>query len=361
MNQIKTPIRYFFTLLLIISLLWACKNEESTAPKSGAYELTKSALILNEGTFTYGNANIYLYDLGTNLNFVDPFLEVNNQFLGDVLQSAQFQKGAAEDGGNLLYLVINNSNRIEIIKDGTFKSVGAIKGLKSPRYMVFSGPKSSKAYVSDLYANGVHIVDTKQQAITGFIRLPGWTEEMALTQEGLWVTNRYREWLYLINTQTDRLQDSIKLGYGPASIAVDKQGMVWVYCAGDGFNKVYPGIYQFNPSTRQILKSFVFTGNINQRLYPHLKFNPTRDTLYYLDSGIYGLPITATDFTPSPIVNSQGRNFYGLGVNFRDGHIWVCDAKDFLQRGLVEEYTIKGQLLRSFQSGVVPNAVEFFQ
>jgi DNA-binding beta-propeller fold protein YncE len=360
MNPIQPLIRHFFTLLLLTSLLWTCKKE-STAPASGAYELTKSALILNEGTFTYGNANIYLYDLGSNQIFVNPFLEVNSQFLGDVLQSAQFQKGAADDGGNLLYLVINNSNRIEIVKDGTFKSVGAIKGLKSPRYMVFSGAKSTKAYVSDLYANGVHIVDTKQQAITGFIRLPGWTEEMALTPEGLWVTSRESNWVYLINTQTDRLQDSIRLGYGPASIGLDKQGMVWVYCAGDGFNKVQPGIYQFNPSNRQVLKSFVFTGNINQRLYPHLKFNPTRDTLYYMDSGIWGLPITATDFTPKPVVNSQGRNFYGFGVNFRDGHLWVCDAKDFLQRGLVEEYTTKSQLLRSFPSGVTPNAVEFFQ
>jgi hypothetical protein len=60
-------------------------------------------------------------------------------------------------------------------------------------------------------------------------------------------------------------------------------------------------------------------------------------------------------------VNSGGRNFYAFGINFRDGHIWVCDARDFLQRGLVEEYTPKGQLLQSFQAGVNPNAVEFFQ
>lgn len=332
-------------------LLGGCTpTDEAPMPAVGG--ITTSALILNEGTFNYGNASISLFDLAQRQLRNDGFQTTNGRPLGDVLQSAAWWN-------NQLVLVLNNSNRVELVDPLTLESRGAITGLVSPRYLAVVPDGSGKAYLSDLYANQLQIVDLQARRVTGRIRLPGWTEEMVFTPAGLWVANRYRRFCYLINPQTDRIIDSLALSYGPGALAVDRAGKLWVYCAGDPSTGQAAGLWRCDPATRQILQHFEFPSR--EALYPRLELSPQKDTLYFLNRDLYALPIDATQLPTQPLLRAEGRNWYGLGVNPVDGHLWLADAKDFLQRGEVREYRARGQWQQSLLVGVGPNRVLFYR
>jgi len=72
-----------------------------------------------------------------------------------------------------MYVVLNNSGKILTMNMGKYPSLKAfefthkITNLVSPRYIHFFDRK--KAYISDLYARQVYIVDPSEYKITGSI------------------------------------------------------------------------------------------------------------------------------------------------------------------------------------------------
>ena len=81
--------------------------------------------------------------------------------------------------------------------------------------------------------------------------------------------------------------------------------------------------------------------------------------LYFLDNGVYRMPITATALPASPFIPSIGRNFYGLGVDPNEGSIYVADAVDYVQRGVVYRYGSDGAERANFLAGIVPGGFCF--
>ena len=57
------------------------------------------------------------------------YMQANRAALGDVAQSMVIQSDRA-------YVVVNNSNKVEVVSLPHFKSVASIGGLKLPRYFV---------------------------------------------------------------------------------------------------------------------------------------------------------------------------------------------------------------------------------
>src|SRR5688572_249838 len=108
------------------SLLFvSCSDDDNKDVPSGAYD--NGILILNQGGFGKGNASVsFLSEAMTIENNI--FSTVNSgDLLGDTGQDMGLE-------GDLAYIVLNVSNKIQIVNRYTFAKVGTITtGLTNPR------------------------------------------------------------------------------------------------------------------------------------------------------------------------------------------------------------------------------------
>jgi YVTN family beta-propeller protein len=305
-------------------------------------------IIINEGNYGWGNASVSVFDPSSNAVVEDYYKQQNNNVaLGDVCQSITKYN-------NQYYIVVNHSNKIIVTNNTDFQKTATINGFNSPRYLL---PITyNKAYVSDLYANSIQIVDLNSNTITGSIPCSGWAEEMALIYNKAFVTNVNSNYCYVINTVTDAITDSINIGKGASSVLIDKNSKVWILSGGNTTSSQGGKLVRINPVTLQIELdlNFVSTESPNK-----LCINKTRDTLYYLNKGVCQFPISSIQLPANPIINQGSKLYYGLGVNPKDYSIYVSDAIDYVQKSKIEIYSTNGVFKSNFNAGIISSGFVF--
>ncbi len=336
----------FFSAILLFSLLFACSadDEQNTPLPPPAGELI---YVANEGAFNQGNASLTVYNAETGEVFQNVFQNANNnEPLGDILQSITMMNDE-------LCLVVNNSQKIEIIDKTTFVRNRTITGLTSPRYMLVS--ENDKAYVSDLFAGMVHIVDPVSGGHTGSVSSGEWVERMLFHNGEIWCTTPGGDGLLFINPDTDEVTGSLSLSAGASNIAIDANGDVWVYCQGN-FAEVSPAIHRIAGDTKAVATSYfttatgVYGGN--------LEIDHTGEFIYYLFAGdLYKLHISSPTLPTEPLVSGGNRLLYGLNINHNSGQIAITDAVDYSSAGRVYLYNPNGTEITNFAAGIVPGMV----
>ena len=141
--------RYTFILLLL-----------GIGVHSNAQERVLTKLLVgNEGNFTRGNASITEFLPANQTATQGVFSTANGgNGIGDVLQSIALINGD-------LYAVVNNSGRIAILDTATYQQTGLISfgDGTSPREIV--AVSETKAYVTDLFADIVYVVDLENRTV----------------------------------------------------------------------------------------------------------------------------------------------------------------------------------------------------
>jgi DNA-binding beta-propeller fold protein YncE len=308
---------------------------------------TEFAFISNEGNFQFGNASLTMYDFANDRLIQDAFKAVNNRPLGDVLQSTFINE-------NQLFLVLNNSQRIEVVDLPTQQLIRTINGFHSPRYIL---PKfGDMAYVSEYYANEIKLINLTSGIVDKRITIPGWHDEMIISDNKLFVTTTNRNMLYVINTTTDALEDSIRLRLGSHAIVKDKLGKLWTLCGGAHLNE-RAALYCINPTNNQVEKILELTNNDANKLV----INHTKDMLYYINEHIYQLPISATVIPEKPFIMSNNNRFYGLGYNINRNELWAADAVDYVQRSAIIRYNSNGIQVGGFRAGINSGHFTFYK
>ncbi|MBC7862093.1 MAG: YncE family protein [Bacteroidia bacterium] len=344
-------LNYFF-IAILLSGFFSCKKD---VPPQKAEQVVSTGssgkvYVLCEGNFLAANASVTQVTLASGNIISDIYSTANNSNpLGDVLQSMSLHN-------NKYYIVLNNSNKIEIVDKYNFTQQGNISGLTSPRY--FLPLSSNKAYVSDLYANAISIVDLNSNTTAGSIPLNGWTEEMVFSYGKVFVANKKTNYVYVIDAATDALSDSINVGYGSSSIAEDKNGKLWVLCSGSSSLGLNAKLARINPLTKTVDTSFTFTSGTKSPF--KMKMNGNKDQLYWIDyDGVYTMNISSAGL-PSAFHIAQGNKiFYGLGIDPEDGTIYVADAIDYNQNGKIYRYQNNGTPIDNFSSGIIPGDFYF--
>ena len=342
-------MRFWLSVALIGVIIFSCKRENEIKPEELPDKNTVSGVLIgNEGNFNWSNASLSLYDKSQKKVFNNVYKTANNKPLGDVLQSVYVD-------GDFAYLVVNNSGKIIKISLSDFKEVKSYDGLTSPRYMEKYG---DFAFVSDLYANGISVLDLKKQganAIVKIIQVTGWTEEMDVNENYLYVTGVTSNYVYIINMTTKTLVDSIATADAPMSLAFDKNGYLWVYC-GDYQSENYV-LEKIDIALKQPVLKITLPAD-NTQYSTKMSININRDMLFFLYDGVKSLQVddsTITDF----ISGSAFQAPYGLGVD-KEGNIYVADAKDYVSQGVVYVFDSTGNQKNNFIVGIIPGSFAFF-
>lgn len=339
-------------LAIVIFLLLLCRCSSEMAMDEGVAPVfsgqTSSVLVGNEGGFTYGNASIQIIEPESGNVRSKVFQTANQRPLGDVLQDMQIIEGR-------LYAVLNNSGRIEVMDTTSFGRIGSITGLTSPRYILSISDR--KCYVTDFLAKAIHIIDPIRLEKTGEIVVPGWTEELVAVGEEVWVACRSGDFVYIIDSETDQVMDSVQVAFGPGALGIDGSGDLWVYSTGDLSGTKDGGLYRINTATRQIEKSYPLPAN--GALFPRLAFDSNRDTVFFFQDGVRAMGVQDEGLPEERFLPEEGQNWYGLGFDPQRNELWLADAKDYQQEGTIFRFDRKGRLLSTYMGGVIPSSFSF--
>lgn len=337
----------YSSIFFLSFLITACVKDKPNSSQQPQVQLStsKKVYIINEGIFPYGNASISLFDPGTNEVLEDFYKVQNSSVVGDVAQSLSFINAK-------YYIVVNNSNKIIECND-QFKKTGQINGLQSPRYIL--PVTNQKAYVSDLYANAISIVNLNTRLKTGAIPCNGKTEQMVLIYNKAFVTNTESKYVYVINTTEDRINDSIFVGQGASSLVIDKEDRVWVLATGEA-TKQRGRLSKINALSNQIefFKEFDLSDSPG-----YLCINRTKDSLFYINNGICRIGIADSNLPVEPMVRRGNKNFYGLGIHPNNYSIYASDALDYSQRSNIYVFDQNGNQINTFKAGINANGFYF--
>ncbi len=350
----KSLLRYLFPLIGCMPVLVGCMKwdygtiEEFSATSNGLF-------IVNEGNFQYGNATLSYYDPSTKSVENEIFYRANGMKLGDVAQSMTIRDGIG-------WVVVNNSHVIFAIDIHTFKEVGRITNLTSPRYIHFLSDE--KAYVTQLWDNRIFIVNPKRYEITGYIECPGMTMESGSTEQMvqygryLFVNGwSYQNRILKIDTETDQVVDQLEVGIQPISLVMDRNQKLWTITDGGYEGSPYgyeaPSLYRIDPETFTVEKQFRFRlGDTPSEL----QINGTGDKIYWINQDIWQMSIDEDRLPVKPFIAYRDTKFYGLTVDPRNEEIYVADAIDYQQQGVVYRYSSTGETIDQFYVGITPGA-----
>nr|WP_064976244.1 DUF5074 domain-containing protein [Alistipes provencensis] len=350
----KRILRYILPAALCLTALGGCmkwdygKTEEFSASGTGLF-------ITNEGMFQYGNATLSYYDPETKQVENEVFYRANAMKLGDVAQSMTIRDGVG-------WIVVNNSHVIFAIDINTFREVGRITNLSSPRYIHFVSDE--KAYVTQIWDNRIFIVNPKRYEITGYIECPNMTMESGSTEQmvqyGKYVFVNcwsYQNRILKIDTETDRVVDELVVGIQPTSLVMDKNYKLWTITDGGYEGSPYgyeaPSLYCIDAAKFEIEKQFKFKLGDSPS---EVQINGTGDKLFWINDDIWAMDVDADRIPARPFLKYRNTKYYGLTVNPRNGDVYVADAIDYQQQGIIYRYRANGEPVDEFYVGVTPGA-----
>lgn len=322
--------------------------EELEAPGNGLF-------IVCEGNFQYGNASLSYYDPAGNTVLNEVFLRANGYKLGDVAQSMVVR-------GNIGWIVVNNSHVVFAIDTGTFKEVGRIEDLTSPRYMHFV--TDDKAYITQLWDNRIFIVNPLTYEITGYITIPGMTMESGSTEQMVQLGNyvyvncwSYQNRIIKIDATTDEVVEELTVGIQPQSLALDCNGYLWTATDGGYEGSPYgyeaPSLYKIDTATFTVERKWTFSYGES---LTELQLNKKGDRLYWINDDVWSMDVADTEIPTKPFLKYGGTIYYGLTVSPYSGDVYVADAVDYQQAGKIYRYSEGGELLDEFYTGIIPGA-----
>lgn len=344
--MMKTQKQWIWGAIWLMALVFAaCKPDPEPEPEDVNYE--NGILLVNEGNFQGGNASLSFVSRANDTLINDVFQSELGRPLGDVAQSITVI-------GNLVYVVVNNSSKIEVLRLPKLTSAGVITGMQSPRYMLpISG---NRALVGDLYSKTVHVLDLGTNTVTSNITTGGWTEEMIQIGSHVIVTQSGTDQLLVIDVNTLTL-DSVSVGREPNSLVRDQNGKLWVLC-GSALGQVQPRLVRMNADslTPELTLTFPSTQDAPSKLC----INTAGDQLYFINGGIYNIGVNASALPAQPWVPKGSHNWYGLDIDPQTGLIYATDAMDFLHKGILYRFSAGSATpTASFEVGMIPGEMVF--
>ena len=341
----KRSMRYILWSLALLAgacMEYGPQSEEAFS-RSG-----RGIFITCEGNFMWDNASLSYYDPETREVENDIFLRANGMKLGDVAQSMTLHDGKG-------YVVVNNSGVIYVIDPSTFRITGLIEEVVSPRYIHFVDGQT--AYVTDLYDPRISVVDIRTNRIRTRIDMNGHrsTEQMVQVGNRLFVNCwSYDNKILVVDTQTERLVDSLTVGWQPNSLLLDDNGKLWT--ATDGRDGEAPALWRIDPATLEIERRFELPADTPPS---KLTLDARNNRIYFIARDVWRIEADAESLPATPFLPYAGTLYYGLGVDPDTAELYVADAIDYVQHAAVYRFSPDGQAVDTLRVGIIPGSFCF--
>jgi len=330
--------------VLLFALLFgfsSCNNADDPKPlPKGDYE--NGFFITNEGNFGTPNGSITFMPDDMSQASHTIFSSINGTHLGDVLQSVTFEEDYA-------YLVLNNSNKIEVVNRYTFKNIATItENIAAPRYALV---KNGKLYVTNGGNNSVLIFDANSFTYETSIEIDKTVEEIKEDNDLIYVTNAafgFGNEISVIDVNTNTVVKTITVAEGLNSIEIE-DGILYA------LHKT--GITKVSTSTNEIIGDIPFEDGLSNAT----KLEVEDDFLYFLSgSKIFKFSKDVTALANVELIDTKVEDqpwFIGYGFNIVDNKLFYTDVKGFTENSEVQVYDLDGKLLKNFNAGIGANGV----
>jgi Uncharacterized conserved protein len=365
----------FCLLLFILVFLVACRTDDIivrqevveglAAPENTAI---KGFYVLNEGNMGSNKCTLDFFDYTKGTYYRNIYAEANPNVikeLGDVGNDIKIY-------GSKLYIVVNVSNKIEVLDAKTAKRITSIP-LQNCRYITF---KNGKGYASS-YAGPVDVnpnapkgkiveIDTASLSIQRQATVGYQPEEIEIVGDQLFVANsggymapNYDRTVSVIDlnsfTETRKIDVAINLH----RLKKDNYGDLYVSSRGDYYS-VPSSLYLIDAATGMIKKDFHMAVSemtiVNDKLYFYgNEFNYNTHT----SQKTFGIIDVKTEqIISNRIFDKEYENAiktpYGIAVNPITEDVYITDARNYVAMGFVYCFDKNGHFKWKTEGGNIP-------
>jgi YVTN family beta-propeller protein len=351
----QNKLKYLFIASAFTAILASCHKDKivgnsgtPTAQRAGIY-------ILNQGGLGDNNSSLTYYDYTSKQLYPDLFATANPGVpLGDVANDIGIY-------GSKMYIVVNNSNVVDIVNPKTAKLIKQDSLLTNhigrlPRSIAFY---KSNAFIT-CYDGTVAVMDTASLAITQSITVGRNPEQLVVANNKLYVANsggysgNFDNTVSVIDLSTLTVTKTITVITNPVGMATDSYGNVYVLSVGDystGSTGV-PGIDIISSATDAVVSSPPVNLGFN------VAITVQGDNVYYVTGDNKVAVYNAKTQTASQAnFITDGTTIttpYALTADPISGEVFVADATDYASDGVMYAFDKTGKKEYSIKTGIIP-------
>lgn len=352
-NFLKVSILWGLVLPLLAVSCHRPGPEPEPEPQPDAY--ANGMYILNEGLFQMNNSTLSYYDFTTGKLTENIFLDVNHRGLGDVGNDMKRY-------GSKLYIVVNNSNIVEVVDVKTVQSLKTINlSGKQPRQVAFL---DDKAYISCFDGDVVRI-DTASLEVEASVHTGPNPDGICACNGKLYVCNsgglsypNYGNTVSVVDPATFTVVKDITVAVNPTRVKGYSDRYVYVVSNGN-YGDVPYTFQKIDCQTDEIVKNYnleVLNFDVHQNMAYVYSYNYSTMT-----SWIKVLDLETDEIVKEQFISdgTQLKTPYGIKVNPLNGDVYITDAGTFTTNGDVYCFDKDGKKKFSFEAGLNPSAMAF--
>ncbi|MBR8535483.1 hypothetical protein KDU71_07925 [Carboxylicivirga sediminis] len=310
----------FQILFALVALLFASCTNDDPKPE---YPSLKGDFVVCEGGFNKNNGAISFYSAEVSDNNI--FKSVNGRDLGDVVTDFEVVD-------TLGFIVVNNSQKVELVRMRDFKSVETIddQQLTYPRFV--KQATKSTVYISNGSMDGeVLIYDFKKFELVGKIAVGQGPEMMVKIADKMYVANS-GGWgadntISVIDINTSKVVSTIEVGFGTTVLKADAENNLWAFSRGAydaNWQLSDAKIYKISTKTDAVVNSFAIPATLATFGTNLLAVSP-KGYVYYISDAVYKMDIDAEVL---PTEKWLDQALYGIEVNPDYNTVYGMDANN---------------------------------
>ncbi|MEE1944356.1 DUF5074 domain-containing protein [Pedobacter sp. KR3-3] len=373
----KSKIHRLLIVFLVLGFV-ACRKDPMPLPAEVSRvepeptSAIKGFYLVNEGNMNMNKASLDYLDLVNGIYTRNLYNQVNPEAtkgLGDVGNDIGIY-------GNKLYVVVNISNKVEVMQAKTGKRIGQIN-ITNCRYVTFN---NGKAYVSAYLGkvgdptapNGmVAEIDTAKLTINRTVEVGRQPEEMAIIGNKLYIANsggysppNYESTVSVIDLTTFKEIKRIEVAINLHRLKADRYGDLYVTSRGDYYT-IPSRLFVIDTHTDRVKKVFdiaasnlAIDGDLAYLYSTEWNYIQGKNTISYHMIDVKNEMLLDQKF----ITDGTEKNIkipYGIAVNPMSKDVYVTDAKDYVTPGKLHCYNALGKLKWSVTTGDIPAHIAF--